>query len=74
MRTWNRWMIMALLALGAAAVTACPAAECEDGEQQCSGEQIQNCVDGQWGEAEDCETGQACMTMDNGVEHCMASM
>ncbi len=64
-------MVCWLLSLGA----GCPAAECEDDEHQCSGDQIQTCVDGQWGAAEDCaETGETCMTMDTGLQHCMATM
>lgn len=69
------WIAFAALSLGAAGITACATSVCEDGEQQCSGEQIQTCVDGQWGDAEDCATaGEACMTMDSGLEHCMGSM
>ena len=74
MSKWTSWMMMTLIAGAALAVTACPAAQCEDGEQQCSGDQVQTCADGQWGEATDCDAGQACMTMDSGVEHCMESM
>jgi len=70
------WIAMVMLTLGAFVVTgsACPADECEDGEERCNGEQIESCTGGSWGEAEDCDAGMACMTMDSGVEHCMGSM
>lgn len=68
------WIAFAALSLGAVGITACATSVCEDGEQACSGDQVQTCVDGQWGEAEDCDAGEACMTMDSGVEHCMGSM
>ncbi len=73
-RNWTTWMTMALFAIAALVVTACAAPACEDGEQQCSDMQVQTCVDGQWGEAEDCDAGESCMTMDSGVEHCMTTM
>ncbi|MCO4771492.1 MAG: hypothetical protein KDA24_15780 [Deltaproteobacteria bacterium] len=71
------WISMAVLSLGAIAISACPAAdECEEGEQRCiSGDdsQVETCTSGVW-TASDCDTGEACMTMDSGVEHCMGSM
>lgn len=72
LRTPMIFIVCCLLSLG----VGCPAAECEDDEQQCSGDQIQTCVDGQWGDAEDCATaGETCMTMeDTGMQHCMATM
>ena len=51
-------------------LTAC-GAECDDGEQQCVGEQIQTCVDGAWGDPVECEGMMSCMQMDDGVQHCM---
>jgi len=67
---------MTLLTLGAIAVTgsACTTDECVDGEQRCASEQIETCVAGAWGAAEDCPEDQGCMAMDNGIEHCMAGM
>lgn len=72
----NIWLAMITLTLGAIVVTgsACPADECEDGEQRCASEQVESCVGGVWGAAEDCPEAQGCMTMDSGVEHCMAAM
>jgi hypothetical protein len=69
----NAFLALTLVLLGAATVLlpACAAAECEDGEQQCSGTQIQTCVDGAWGAATDCDGMMECMTMDDGVQHCM---
>ena len=49
-------------------LSACGGGECED---QCSGDQIQRCVDGVLGDAEDCGGGMMCMTMDSGLQHCM---
>lgn len=46
---------------------------CSTGDKKCSGEQIQACTDGIWGEVEDCPTGQSCMDMPgNSEDHCMA--
>jgi hypothetical protein len=66
-------MTMALFALAALAVTACATSDCVDGETMCSGDQLVTCVDGSWGEATDCNTGQSCQDM-AGIEHCMQSM
>ena len=50
------------------ALTACGGSDCTN---QCSGDQIQICVDGVLGEPEDCDNGMMCMTMDDGLQHCM---
>ncbi len=57
-------------------ISGCPTeADCTDGDHQCDGDQIQTCVDGEWGAAEECtETGETCMAMDDGTQHCMGSM
>jgi hypothetical protein len=70
------WIAMLTLSLGAFIVTgaACPASECEDGEQRCNGEMVETCASGSWGAAEYCPAGEGCMTMDSGIEHCMGSM
>ncbi len=73
-RTWTTWMTMAVFAIAALVVTACAGPACEDGETQCSDVQVQTCIDGQWGEAADCETDMTCQAMSNGVEHCMTTM
>ncbi len=53
----------------------CDTAECEEDANQCDGDQIQACHDGVWEDPEDCEDAmEACMVMDDGTEHCMASM
>ena len=49
-------------------LTACGGDTCAD---TCDGDQIRHCVDGVLGEAEDCGNGMMCMTMDDGMEHCM---
>ncbi len=56
-----------LLFLGFA-LAACGGADCAD---TCDGEQIRRCVDGVLGDAEDCGGGMMCMTMDDGMQHCM---
>ena len=63
--------MLSLLALG---VGCGPSGTCTDGDQQCSGMQVQTCADGAWSVPVDCEAGQSCMTMDNGMEHCMDGM
>ena len=65
--------LLAALTL-ALAVAGCPA-ECEEDDHVCEGtDEIRTCVDGQWSEPEACPTGEECMTMENGVTHCMAMM
>ena len=66
--------IMALLLFALAlGLMACGDESCTAGEQKCDGMKILTCEEsGTWSEAEECPTGQRCMTMDSGVEHCMA--
>ena len=52
-------------------LTACEGEGGDCTEDQCSGSQIQHCLNGTLGEPEDCEDGMMCMTMDNGMQHCM---
>ncbi len=68
--------ILSALCVLCLALSGCPSAVCDEGETQCEGEQIQTCsADGEWGEAADCsEMGESCMTMDDGMQHCMADM
>ncbi len=68
--------ILSALSLFALALSGCPSTVCDEGDTQCDGEQIQTCTaDGEWGEAEDCsEMGESCMTMDDGMQHCMGNM
>jgi len=62
----------AIFTFAAWSMTACTPAVCETDEAECVGsDQIQHCVDGDWGEVEDCPTDQTCMTMDSGLTHCM---
>ena len=61
--------LLAILLLG----LGCPAETCENDAQQCSGTQIQTCVDGAWSDPVDCDAGQSCMEM-GGMQHCMDGM
>ena len=64
-----KWTVALSAILGMCfALTACGGSDCED---QCSGNQIQICVDGVLGEPEDCAGEMMCMTMDDGHQHCM---
>ena len=71
-----RIMSLVLFAGTAIALHGCGDTTCTTGEQQCSGDQIQTCLDdGTWGDAEDCaETGTVCSSGHEGMEyvHCMA--
>ena len=65
-----------LMAAGAMVLYGCgDDAGCTAGEQQCSGDQVQTCLeDGTWGEPADCpEAGQTCSSGHEGMEfvHCM---
>ena len=52
-------------------LSACGGDQCVD---ECAGDQIRHCTDGVLGDPEDCGNGMMCMTMDDGVQHCMAPM
>ena len=67
-----RLLVLAIASLFVFAATGCPAPECEDDEQQCDGDLIQTCVDGTWGDAEECPAMESCMEMESGLQHCMA--
>ena len=62
-------LVSALLLFGFV-VNACTTATCEEDETQCSGEQVQTCVDGVWSDATACDAGLTCQPMGD-VEHCM---
>ncbi len=76
--TTSSWFSLAslIVLVGAITIAACPTSVCEDGEQRCvDGDDavVETCEDGAWVQS-NCDTGQNCMTMDSGVEHCMGSM
>jgi len=73
--SWFSALSLVLLAAGLT-VAACPSSVCEDGEQRCvdgNDAVVETCENGAWVES-DCDTGQNCMTMGNGTEHCMGGM
>ncbi|MBR59115.1 MAG: hypothetical protein CMH54_13990 [Myxococcales bacterium] len=45
--------------------------DCAEGNAICEDMMIRHCVDGAYGEPEACPEGQMCMTMDDGMTHCM---
>ncbi len=62
-------LFLLLLPLLAACPPSGEACE-EDGEQRCEDDLISTCEGGTWGEAVECGAG-ACMTMTDGLQHCM---
>jgi hypothetical protein len=68
--------LLLLLAL-ALPLAGCPASSgCETDDAECSddGTQLRTCTDGSWSDYEDCPEMESCMTMDDGITHCMGSM
>jgi hypothetical protein len=68
-------LLSLLSALAFASLAAgCSTAECTDGEAECDSAddtQIRHCENGAWTEWEACPSMESCMTMDDGVTHCM---
>ncbi len=65
-----------VLIVGLGLVVGCGDEEsgpCSTGDKKCSGQQIQLCTDGVWGEAESCPSNESCHDMaGDTVDHCMA--
>ena len=69
------WFVIfsVVMGLGMLVVACGDDSPCSTGDKKCSGEQIQTCTDGVWGDAEECPTGQSCHDMPgDSQDHCMA--